>query len=58
MPHIGRILHHACFYQIKQGCDGKWYAVFQDSIDAEDAAFAFKGCRLVCFGGYDNAYEL
>lgn len=45
-------------YRFKQGLNGKWYAVFADSIDAEDAGFAFEGCRPTCFDGYDNAYEL
>ncbi len=45
-------------YQIKIGLDGKHYAVFHDNLDAEDAAPHFVGCRLSCFDGYDNAYEL
>jgi hypothetical protein len=45
-------------YQIKRGEDGKHYAVFQDNLDAEDASAHFDGCRITCFDGYDNAYEL
>ncbi len=45
-------------YQIKIGEDGKHYAVFQDNLDADDAAQYFVGCTLSCFDGYCNAYEL
>lgn len=45
-------------YTFKQGHNGKWYAVFRDCNDAEDARFAFEGCRVSCFDGYDNAYQV
>ena len=45
-------------YKIKIGLDGNHYAVFNDSADAEISAPYFKDCRLACFDGYDNAYEL
>lgn len=45
-------------YTFKQGLNGKWYAVFRDCVDAEDASFAFEGCLIVCFDGYENAYQV
>ncbi len=41
---------------------GKRYAVFANNVDLEmyDEANPkeFAGCRIVCFDGYDNAFEL
>jgi hypothetical protein len=45
-------------YQIKIGNNGKHYAVFKDSMAAEDAQKSFADCVISCFDGYDNAYEL
>ncbi len=45
-------------YKIQVGLDGKHYAVFANGCDAEDAAWAFEGCLIACFGQYENAYQL
>ena len=49
-------------YTVCVGLDGKRYAVFRDEFSRLDyerqRPGSFSGCRLSCFGSYDNAYEL
>ena len=49
-------------YTIRRGLDGKQYAVFRDMFSREEYAHnnpkQFAGCRIACFGQFDNAYEL
>ena len=49
-------------YTVQIGLDGKRYAVFSDEFSRWDydrqCPEKFAGCRLACFGSYDNAYEL
>lgn len=45
-------------YAIRTGRDGKHYAVFENSYQTSLSAYAFRGCSIACFGGYENAYEL
>jgi hypothetical protein len=42
--------------EIKKGGDGRTYMVFASNAECEEAAP--DGVTFVCFGGYDNAYEL
>lgn len=45
--------------KLKIGNDGKLYAVFVVNADAECYWRLFVerlGCRVACFGNYDNAY--
>ena len=49
-------------YTVCVGLDGKRYAVFRDDFSRWDYDRQwpqdFAGCRIACFGSYDNAYEL
>ncbi len=44
-------------YQLIVGLDGRFYAVFRNSLDAQDAIKRkfFKGCSWACWNQYENA---
>lgn len=49
-------------YSIREGMDGRNYAVFRDELarsDYEDRnPGEFRGCQVVSFGQYENAFSL
>jgi hypothetical protein len=40
------------------GADGRVYAAFRDSVEAESFAREFIGCDVCSIGGFENAYDL
>lgn len=38
------------------GHDMKIYAVFHDNLECEIHGYAFLGCPITSFGGYENSY--
>lgn len=43
---------------IEKGIDGAWYAVWPEANAAWDHLDEFPGCKVACFGQYDNAIQL
>ena len=49
-------------FKIKTGLNGALYAVFSNCYELykyqSENPKKFKGCRIVCFGQFDNAFQL
>lgn len=43
---------------LRIGLNGNVYAVFRDGIEAAKYDDCFTNCDLVCFGQYENAFDL
>lgn len=43
---------------LKKSTDGRILAVFRDDVEAAIQRRHFPRCKIVCAGGYDNAYDL
>jgi len=59
---LAQVQRERAGYKVQRSpIDGLLYAVFKDSMQAEDFVMhfdCFDGCYVACFGGHDNAFCL